>query len=128
MGDIRDTLDRSERMLCKGIDEIHEKGDLNASNLELLAEAWDTIKDIYSIREKMGSGSYERYPYYMNDGYGARERDGRGRFMNDGFYSTDDHYKTGHSTEEEREFLKWKMQSAPTEQEREMYRRKLEQM
>jgi len=135
MGDIRETLDRSERMLCKGIDEIHEKGDLNASNLELLAEAWDTVKDIYSIREKMGmgSGSYERVPYYMNDGYGARERDSRGRYMNDGYrndgYRNDGyHYQTGHSMEDEREFLKWKIQTSPNEQEREIYRRKLEQM
>ena len=86
MGDIREVLDRSEKMLCKGINEINDKGDLNASNLELLGEAMDALKDIYSIKEKMEGGSYERYmPSYMDDGYGARRRDSRGRYMNDGY-------------------------------------------
>ena len=141
MGDIRETLDRSEKMLCKGINEINEKGELNAANLELLGEAVDALKDIYSIKEKMdGGGSYERYMRdypYMDDGYGrGRRRDNMGRYMNDGYerydgYRTDyrNDYRTyGHSNEEDKEFLKWKMQNATSEQEREMYRRKLEQM
>jgi len=148
MGDIRETLDRSEKMLCKGINEINEKGDLNASNLELLGEAVDALKDIYSIKEKMeGGGSYERYipHYYSDDGYSrGRRRDSMGRYMNDGYmrdgyerdgynrYNADysnyraDNY--GHSDAEEKEFIRWKMQNATNEQEREMYRRKLEQM
>lgn len=140
MGDIMETLDRAEKMLCKGIDEINQKGELNASSLELLGNATDALKDIYSVKEKMEGGSYERYmPRYMDDGYGARRRDSRGRYMNDGYmrdgynrynadysnYGTDSY---GHSDEEEKEYLRWKMQNAKSEQEREMYRRKLEQM
>lgn len=122
MGDIRETLDRSEQMLCKGINEIHERGDLNASNLELLAEAWDTVKDIYSIREKMqDNGSYERYPYY-----GARERDSRGRYMNDGY--TEKGYRNESYGNDERDFIKQKMQNATSEHERDMYRKMLDRM
>lgn len=139
MGDIMETLDKAEKMLCKGIDEINQKGELNASSLELLGDATDALKDIYSIKEKMEGGSYERYmPMYMDDGYGARRRDSRGRYMNDGYmrdgynrYEGYGNYRAdsyGHSDEEEKEYLRWKMQNAKNEQEREMYRRKLEQM
>lgn len=140
MGDIRETLDRSEKMLCKGINEINDKGELNAANLELLGEAVDALKDIYSIKEKMdGGGSYERYmPPYMSDGYSrGRRRDSMGRYMDDG-YSNDGVYRNeyrgdyrmsyGHEGEEDKDYLKWKMQNATSDQEREMYRRKLEKM
>lgn len=130
MGNIRDTLERSEKMICKGIDEINEKGDLNASNLELLGEAVDALKDIYTIKEKADTMSYERsMPYYMNDGYGAR--DSRGRFMNDGYRGYDHEYMRGYNrygADDDKDYIKWKMQNAPTEQEREMYRRRMEQM
>lgn len=138
MGDIMETLDKAEKMLCKGIDEINQKGELNASSLEMLGSATDALKDIYSVREKMEGGSYERYmPRYMDDGYGARRRDSRGRYMNDGYMSDGynrydySNYRTdnyGHSDAEEKEFIRWKMQNATNEQERDMYRRKLEQM
>lgn len=141
MGDIMETLDKAEKMLCKGIDEIGQKGELNASSLELLGNATDALKDIYdiySVKEKMEGGSYERYtPRYMDDGYGARRRDSRGRYMNDGYmrdgyerydYSNYRGDSYGHTDEEEKEFLRYKMQNAKNEQEREMYRRKLEQM
>ena len=58
MGDIMETLDKAEKMLCKGIDEINQKGELNASSLEMLGSATDALKDIYSVREKMEGGSY----------------------------------------------------------------------
>lgn len=73
----------------------------------------------------------------MDDGYGARRRDSRGRYMNDGYmrdgyerydYSNYRADNYGHSDAEEKEFIRWKMQNATNEQEREMYRRKLEQM
>jgi hypothetical protein len=141
MGDIMETLDKAEKMLCKGIDEIGQKGELNASSLELLGNATDALKDIYSIKEKMEGGSYERYmPMYMDDGYSrGRMRDSRGRYMNDGYmrdgynrydagYSNYRADSYGHTDEEEKEFLRYKMQNAKNEQEREMYRRKLEQM
>ena len=131
MSDIRETLETSERMLCKGISEINEKGELNNANLQILGQAVDALKDIYSIKEKMESGSYERY---MSEGYGRRMRDSRGRYMDDGYsreysrYESDYGTNYGHGNEEEREFLRWKMQNASSEQEREKIRRKLEQM
>ena len=142
MGDIMETLDKAEKMLCKGIDEINQKGELNASSLELLGNATDALKDIQEIKGSKEGGSYERYmpSYpYMDDGYNrGRMRDSRGRYMDDGYrgyetyhrdnYQNDYRMNYGHSDEEEKEFIKWKMNNAKNEQEREMYRRKLDQM
>lgn len=140
MGNLMETLETSEKMICKVMNEINDKNTLDASYLELLGEATDALKDIYSVKEKIGGGSYERYmPVYMDDGYSrGRMRDSRGRYMNDGYmrdgynrYEGYGNYRAdsyGHSDEEEKEYLRWKMQNAMNEQERDMYRRRLEQM
>ena len=134
MGDMMRTLDDAEKLLCKGIEEINKKSELNTSSLEMLGDAVDALKDIATIREKeMGGGSYERMMPYYGDGYErGRRRDSMGRFMDDGYrgeYRNDGYRGSyGHSDQDEREFLKWKMQNASNESEREMYRRKLEQM
>lgn len=125
------TLDDAEKLLCKGIEEINKKSELNTSSLEMLGDAVDALKDIATIREKEMGGSYERA--YYDDGYSrGRRRDSMGRFMDDGYrgeYRNDGYRGSyGHSDQDEREFLKWKMQNASNESEREMYRRKLEQM
>ena len=118
MGNLMETLETSEKMICKVMNEINDKNTLDASYLELLGEATDALKDIYTIKEKMEDDrSYERYtPIYMNNGYNRRSM---GRYMDDNY---------GHSREEEKEYLRWKMQNAMNEQERDMYRRRLEQM
>jgi hypothetical protein len=132
--ELHETLMKAEKALCKGIDEISSRGDLNPSDLKMLGDAADALKDITEVKSK-SSGSYERY---MDDGYGRRARDSRGRYMDDG-YSADygyerynaDNYRAdsyGHSDAEEKEFIRWKMNNAKNEQEREKYRRKLEQM
>ena len=142
MGNIMEILDRSEMMIHKGIEEINQKGELNASSLELLGNAVDALKDITEIRDMMGGG-YERY---SADGYGRRRRDSMGRFMDDGYgrryydggYRDDyrdggygEHYgDRGYADDkrEERERIERKMRNAQNEQEREMYRRMLEKM
>lgn len=142
MGDIRESLDKSEKLLCKALEEINDRGALNANDLQLMGQVMDAVKDIYSVKEKMGGGSYERS--YMDDGYSrGRRRDSMGRYMDDGYSRYNDggynrgysaEYGTyradsyGHSDEEEKEYLRWKMQNAKSEQEREKIRRKLEQM
>lgn len=134
MGDIKETLEKAEGMLCKAIDEISRMGNLDANSLEILGKATDAIKDIYEVKGKAEGGSYERY---SDDGYGRRARDSRGRFMDSGYGDYNREYSRsynnygadyGHSPEEEKEFLRWKMNNAKSEQEREMLRRKLEQM
>ncbi len=131
--ELHETLMKAEKALCKGIDEISSRGDLNPSDLKMLGDAADALKDITEVKSK-SSGSYERY---MDDGYGRRARDSRGRYMDDGYsadygyerYNADYGYNSyGHSDAEEKEFIRWKMNNAKNEQEREKYRRKLEQM
>lgn len=135
MGHLMETLEMSERLLCKGIDEINQKGELNASSLELLGNAVDALKDIRRIQESEMGGSYSRY---MDDGYGrGRRRDSMGRFMDDG-YGYDHGYERGYERsyrdsygddrEDERRRLEMKMRNSQNEREREMYRQKLEQL
>jgi len=142
MGHLMETLDMSERLLCKGIEEINQKGDLNASNLELLGNAVDALKDIQKIRDMESGGRYSRY---MDDGYqGGRRRDSMGRYMDDGYGYDRGHDRAyresygeeratyrdsyGEDREEERRRLEMKMRNAQSEREREMYRQKLESM
>jgi hypothetical protein len=151
MGNIHEILERSEMMIHKGIEELNQQGELNASSLEMLGEALDALKDIEEIRGMSGGGSYERY---YDGGYGRRRRDSMGRFMDDGYgrryydgygdgYSThrDGGYRDGGYSDggyersrygdekrEERERLEKKMRNAQSEQEREMYRRMLADM
>lgn len=126
--EIMETLEKTEKLLCKTIDEVVQHGDLTSTYLDYLGKATDALKDIYSIKEKSGGGSYERY---NAESYSrGRRRDSMGRYMDDG-YSRDygaDYSNYGHGDDEEKEFLKWKMQKATTEQEREKIRRKLENM
>lgn len=138
MGHIMEALDNAERMLCKGIEEINQKGELTASSLEMLGNAVDAYKDIVTIREKEMGGRYE------DSGYGRRRRDSMGRFMDDGYgympYSEERPYREsynegrnyrdsyGEDREEERRRLEMKMRNSQNEREREMYRQKLENM
>lgn len=119
-----ESLEKAEKLLCKAVDDVIEHGDLNAPYMDYLGKATDALKDIYTLREKMNGGSYERenYERYMADYSRGRRRDSMGRYMDDG-YSAD---RYGH--EDEKEFLRWKMQNASSDQERERIRRKLESM
>jgi hypothetical protein len=128
MGHIIETLEMSEHLLCKGIDEINQKGELNASTLEMLGTAVDALKDIQRIRSEMG-GSYSRY---MDDGYSrGRRRDSLGRYMGSEYdHDYDRMYRDsyGDDREDERRRLEMKMRNSQNEREREMYRQKLEQL
>ena len=79
----------------KELKQIEESG-LNASNIEAVGKMVDIFKDILEIEEMEGSemrdyrymegGDYGRTDYAYNEGrggYGARARDGRGRYMDE---------------------------------------------
>lgn len=132
-----DTLDESKKLLYKGMKDITQKGDLNASTLEMLGNVVDALKDIEEIKGKemgMDEGSYQRMMPVYYGGYEARGRmrDSRGRYM-DGGYDAYGNYGAGNYGEsyrkdgEDPEYLEYKMRNAQSDQEREMYRRKLEQ-
>lgn len=125
MGHIMDILDDAERMLRKGISEISEKGELNPGSLDLLGAALDAYLDIEKIKEKEMGGGYAR----------GRSRDSMGRYMDDGYGRVymDDGYRPYHTAyrddrREEREMLERKLRDAQNDQERERYRRMIDNL
>lgn len=84
-----------KEMLCKELDEIAAKKEMNAGDLETLQKLTDTIKNIDKIvmlEEEGGysqAGDWEARGKYMmgGDTYrdgGRRRRDSRGRYSYDG--------------------------------------------
>lgn len=70
--------------LCKELDEIANKGELGAGDLELIHKLTDTIKNIEKI-EKLSEGGYS-HDYsrdYDRDSSYRRKRDSRGRYSRD---------------------------------------------
>ncbi len=106
------TLNELREKFCKELDEIANKSDLNAGDLETVHKLTDTIKNIdkiYMMDEEgySGAGEWEakgrfgdNYSDARYDGgnsyAGNRRRDSMGRYsrdsrrMNDGRYSRDD--------------------------------------
>ena len=111
MTKIMDELDRTEELLLKGLKEINEKGDLNASALEVLGNTLDGIKDLYEIK---GSGmemiEEYGYPQRRRPSYGYDEYP-RGRHY--------DHYSGDDMFQDE---LRRRMDNAKSDQEREVLR------
>ena len=73
-------LDASERLICKGIEEINKHPDLDPQSLEMIGQAIDVLKDICEIKKYEESGGYERYSRYEDGSYGRRRRDNMGRY------------------------------------------------
>ena len=93
--------DKLEKMLCKELEKMSEKGDLTPTSLETIHKLTDTIKNLSKIEmlehEKEGGYSERRYSRdgYSSDGYSERRmysRDGdweaRGNYSRN--YSYDD--------------------------------------
>ena len=112
MTKILDELDRTEELLHKGLKEINEKGDLNASALEVLGNTLDGIKDLCEIKGT-GMEMIEEYGYPQRrrrEPYGYDEYQ-RGYQHNR--YSGDDMFQ---------DELRRRMDNAKSEQEREIIR------
>lgn len=131
--EIMEELERTEGLLHKGLKEINDKGELTAQSLEVLGDTLDGILDVYKLT---GTG-YEmmeqysgrmNYPmdYPMNHPYPMdmrRDGDNDGRYYerNRGFmYEGNIH--NGYSRDSFLDELHRKMESAKTEQEREVIR------
>lgn len=114
---IMDELDHTEELLYHGLKEINNSGDLNASNLEMLGEILDGVKDLCEIKGKGGA---------MEEEYGYSGRRGRmydrpydGRSYDDGYGRYDNRYSGNEMLDD----LRHKMNNAKNETEREMYRK-----
>ena len=116
---IMDELDHTEELLYHGLKEINNSGDLNASNLEMLGEILDGVKDLCEIKGK-GGAMEEEYGYSSGR---YRMYDGRsyGRSYDDGM--SHGRYDNRYSGNEMLDDLRHKMNNAKSEQERETYRK-----
>lgn len=138
-----DEIYESEHLICKGLKEINDKGELNKETLSMMGELVDMAKDVFSItmhaeypeystdnysRESYSGNDYSmRGDYSMRDGYSReydqsymRRRDSRGRYSRG--------YGRDGMNDEIIAMLEDKMKSATNEQDREKYRRKIIEM
>lgn len=137
------TFEDLRAIVMKEIDEINKKGELDENTLVCAYKLIDIVKDIHEIDEKMNEmsgysqGGMHPYMYAMkgnsyrgnsnNYGYGNsyanRNRDSVGRYSRNGY---------GYSREGERDDMMAKMEhmmnTAGTEQERQMIQRIMNQM
>lgn len=124
-----------KEMLCDELDEIAEKGKVNAGDLDAIDKLTHSIKSIETI---MAMGEYSND--YMSAGRSYANRDSDGRYSRNSYarnggnsrgYSRRGGYsRNGYSygRDEMVEELRELMEDAETEKEREAIRRCIEQM
>ena len=91
-------------MLCQELDEIADKGDLGAGNLDIAHKLTDTVKNIYKIEALSGQ-------QYSRDGYSRGEwAASRGSYGRENSYRRS-HYVRGHySNDDGRDQLREKLE------------------
>ena len=117
--------------LCDELEEIANKGELGAGDLEIIHKLTDTIKNLDKIGmledgySQAGDWEVEGRAYNRGNSYRGRKRDSMGRYSRDG-YSRDDRYsRDGDRMMEEMESL---LDRAGSEKERQAIRRCMQQM
>ena len=81
------TLYKLKDMLCQELDEIADKGDLGAGDLDIAHKLTDTVKNIYKI-EALSGQQYSR-DGYSRGSYGRENSYRRSHYVR-GHYSNDD--------------------------------------
>lgn len=114
-----------KNMLKHELRKVVDKGDITPQDLEMIKRATESIYYITAacaMEEGTDDYSGRRYPMYSNDGYSEanRHRDSRGRFSSNSY--------SGHDIETKRMYLEEMMAEAKNENEREMFRRKLDEL
>lgn len=91
-------------MLCQELDEIADKGDLGACDLDIAHKLTDTVKNIYKIEALSGQ-------QYSRDGYSRGEWGAsRGSYGRENSYRRS-HYVRGHySNDDGRDQLREKLE------------------
>ena len=125
-------------MLCKELDEIADKREMSAGDLDAIQKLTSSIKNTYKI-EMLEDGGYSRDGEWEADMRGSYGRgNSYGRHYVRGHYSRDGEdgghsqrrggYSRSDSAEETMERLQVMYENATNEKEREALRRCLEQM
>ena len=122
---MREGIKKVMYMLEDEIDRMSDKNDITPNDLVILKDASKSLYYLTTICAMKGEldNGYGRMPYDYNDNYGARNRDSRGRYMGDG------HTTYGHmDRSEEKMYLEKMLSEARSEAEREVFRRKLDEL
>lgn len=155
MGDIMKVVADAEDLLCKGIKEITAKPELDANSLAVLAEAIDTVEDIFKIKmyKDIENGEYDDYKDALlsrDGGYSYASHDmkypdylvrdtmmpvRRGNSYNDGRHyngsnsyrgNSNDNYGRGYVRSSMQEHLRHALKDAESEADREAIRKLLD--
>ena len=122
------TLYKLKDMLCQELDEIADKGDLGAGDLEIVHKLTDTIKNIDKIM-MLEDGDYSRTGEWeadMRGSYGRTENYNRGNsYANRGRHYVRGHYSRGDGRERMISDIENMMQDA-TGADRDAYKRALD--
>lgn len=118
-----------KEMLKKELRQSTNKGDLTPSDLEKIKCATEAIYYITAadaMERNYDDYSSRSYPMYSRDGYygessgRGRMRDSMGRYSHDGYSS--------HDLESKRMYLEEMLRDARTDSERDMFRKKLDEL
>lgn len=126
--------------LCDELEEIANKGELGAGDLEIIHKLTDTIKNLDKI-EMLEDGGYsqagdweiEGRAYNRGNSYARRKRDSMGRYSRDGRmmrggYRDGRMYSRAEAKEDMMEQMEDLMAQAGSEKEREAIRRCMNQL
>lgn len=126
--------------LCDELDEIANKGELGAGDLEIVHKLTDTIKNLDKI-EMLEDGGYsqagdweiEGRAYNRGSSYARRKRDSMGRYSRDGRmmrggYRDGRMYSRADAKENMMDQMEALMEQAGSEKEREAIRRCMNQL
>lgn len=100
-------MDNLREMLCREVDEIAEKGELSAGDLQAVHTLTDTIKNILKI-EMLEEDGYSRDGYSRDGDWRAEGKYSRGRYPSNSYRDGDSyrgysgrHYVRGHYSRED---------------------------
>lgn len=129
-------MDKLRDKLCDELDEIADKKDLSAGDLEMVHKLTDTIKNIDKIEMLEEDGGYSqagdwemegRGSYGRGSSYRGQRRDSRGRYSREGRGSRGG-YSRHDAKEAMMEQMEMLMEQAGSEREREAIRRCMGQL
>ena len=132
-----DYMHELKEKLCDELEEIANKGELGAGDLEIIHKLTDTIKNLDKIGmledgySQAGDWEIEGRSYNRGSSYARRKRDSMGRYSRDGRamrYRDDRMYSRDEAKDDMMEQMEALMAQAGSEKEREAIRRCMNQL
>lgn len=133
-----DYMHELKEKLCDELEEIANKGELGAGDLEIIHKLTDTIKNLDKIGmledggySQAGDWEIEGRAYNRGSSYARRKRDSMGRYSRDGRamrYRDGRMYSRDEAKDDMMEQMEALMAQAGSEKEREAIRRCMNQL